>query len=161
MVQANDDPWEPGRRSSKHLPESLGVGRVPPPAPGLPSHPVPLHPTALHSLTLAQALPDVPGLVDHARSVGKIELLVGGGRQRELHTLPLHHQFCGTPAGGGDLGGEDRWPLPSPTWLLGLPPGGAQGLPPSPGGEGLAAPDPPSGRLEPPNPVAGSLFLIS
>lgn len=72
--------------------------------------PPPPHPSAWHVLTLPQALPDVPGLVSHARSVSKMELVAWGWGQRELRALPLYHQFCWTPAGVEDLGRENRWP---------------------------------------------------
>lgn len=67
------------------------------------------HPTILHILTLSQALSDMPGLITHACSICKIELLAWGWGQRELLMLPLHHQLCWAPAGVEDLGEDKRW----------------------------------------------------
>lgn len=62
----------------------------------------------LHILTLSQALPDMLGLINHARSIWKIELLAWGWGQRELLMLSLHHQLCWAPAGLEDLVGREE-----------------------------------------------------
>ena len=71
----------------------------------LPSQP----PTpVLHMLTFLQAFPDMLGLITHAHSICKIELLAWGWRQWELLMLPLHHQLCWAPAGVEELREEIR-----------------------------------------------------
>ena len=59
-------------------------------------------------LTFLQAFPDMLGLITHAHSICKIELLSWGWRQWELLMLPLHHQLCWAPAGVEELRKEIR-----------------------------------------------------
>lgn len=61
--------------------------------------------------TLAQAFPDMLGFITHARSIGKVEFLVWGCRERELLMFPLHHQLCRAPAGIKHLRGDRRDPI--------------------------------------------------
>lgn len=48
------------------------------------------------------------GLITHAHSICKIELLAWGWRQWELLMLPLYHQLCWAPAGVEELREEIR-----------------------------------------------------
>lgn len=113
MVQADGYPRDPGNYSSRPLlrvAEGWGAADFPyqvsPP-------PATLSPI-LHILTLSQALPDMLGLISHACSICKIELLAWGRGQWELLMLSLQYQLRWAPARVKDLGGHKRWLLGAP-----------------------------------------------